>query len=76
MSSSRKFELLLHEALAEPFGIKVDVTIGDRDRARQKFYAARSEHLLTFSEISIIFDPTIANRLWLLNKGGSVAQDS
>lgn len=76
MSSLKQYELKLHEAKAEQFGLKVDVTVGDRERARQKFYAARSEHLLTFADISIVLDPIVPNRLWLLNKGGNVAQDS
>lgn len=75
MSLSSKFELKLHEALAADFGIMVDVT-GDRALARQKFYAARSKNLLLFESISVVFDPLVSNRLWLIKKGGPSAEDS
>jgi len=73
MSSSSKFELFLHEALGADIGIKVDVT-GDRERARQRFYQARAKDLLLFEHLSIVIDPIVSTRLWIINKGGNVAE--
>ena len=75
MSSSSRYELLLHDAISSPLGIKVDVE-GDREVARQRFYQARAKDILLFEHISIILDPLVSSRLWLLNKGGSDAEDT
>ena len=75
MSSLSKFELYLHEALATPYGIKIDVLAGERDAARQKFYAARAANLLMFESISVVLDPIVPTRLWLVIKGGTSAED-
>lgn len=75
MSSLSKFKLLLHDAINADLGIKVEVN-GDRDLARQKFYAARSEDILLFESIAICVDPLVPTRLWLLKKGGPNAEDS
>lgn len=75
MSSSSKYELLLHEAISNPLGIKVDVEGGDRELARQKFYQARARDILLFEHISVVIDPINPARLWLLNKGGTSAED-
>ncbi|HEY9155547.1 MAG TPA: hypothetical protein VIM69_10470 [Opitutaceae bacterium] len=69
-----KYELMLHEALASPLGVKVEVLAGERERARQKFYTARAQNLLMFESISIVLDPLVATRLWLLSKGGTSAE--
>lgn len=74
MSSLSRFELLLHEAVADPRGLVVQVD-GDRELARQKFYQARSRSLHLFEEISIVISPMVSNELWLLNKGGPGAED-
>lgn len=73
MSSLSKFELKLHEALGADIGIIVSVT-GDRELARQKFYQARAKNILLFENISIIISPTVPTELWILNKGGNVAE--
>lgn len=74
MSLSSKYELLLHEAISNPLGIKVEIE-GDREFARQKFYQARAKDILLFEHISVVLDPINPSRLWLLNKGGQSAED-
>lgn len=64
---------LLYSAANSPYGIVVETDA--TEPLRQKLYALRREFEPEFEKLSFIISPINGADLWVLNKGGSDAEE-